>query len=180
MTRSRLSELECFVLGLVWERGPCSPYDLRRHMLASPSTQWSASAGAIYPLVRRLRRRQLLASAPARTGRRRRLEYRVTSGGVAALRAWIGPPLAPEAVTVSHDPLRSRARFLKALSPARRRAWVRDALEALARVEARVHAWHARFDTDADPVARLLSAHARRDLAARRAWLADVRRLFGS
>ena len=64
----RRSELECFVMGLVWQFGPVSPYEIRRHMQESPSTQWSASAGAIYPLLTRLHKEGLLKARDSATG----------------------------------------------------------------------------------------------------------------
>jgi hypothetical protein len=47
----RLSELEAAVLGLVWSDGPCTAYAVRRTVQNSLSTQWSGSAGAVYPVV---------------------------------------------------------------------------------------------------------------------------------
>ncbi len=126
-----LSELEGFVVGLVWEMGPCSPYELRRQMTSSPSTQWSASAGAIYPLVRRLEKLGLVASRAKKTGKRERREYEVTAAGKRALKKWVGPPIGREAVTVAHDPLRSRARFLALLSRREQLVWVAAARSAL-------------------------------------------------
>ena len=169
----RYSELECFVLGLIWQRGPASPYDIRRHMQASPSTQWSASAGAIYPLIARLHKEGLLKARDTATGKRRRREYAVTPKGLRALRAWIGPPLAPEAVTVAYDPLRSRARFLAALTPPERRAWCRAALDSLKEVEARVLAWQESFG-DTDPLAALITRSGELDLQSRRRWLDEL------
>src|SRR4051812_17726619 len=90
------SELECFVLGLIWQLGPASAYEVRRHMQDSPSTQWSASAGAIYPLMQRLERLGLLKGSDHQLGKRARREYRTTPAGLAALKSWIGPPFAPE------------------------------------------------------------------------------------
>lgn len=108
-----------------------------------------------------------------RAGGRR--DYTLTARGLAALRAWIGPPLTGEAVSVTHDPLRSRARFLGALAAAERRRWVAGALEALEQVERRVAAWHEVHATAGDPFAELMTAHAQLDLAFRRAWLEKVR-----
>lgn len=175
MPRNRLSELECFVLGLIWRHGPCTAYEVRRMLAESPSTQWSGSAGAIYPLVTRLERRGLLNGSPQRSGKRASRAYSVNAEGVKALRAWIGPPIPPEAVTVTHDPLRSRVRFLGALPPGQRARWARAALEALNTVQARVEAWDlAHPARPADPFPALITAHARLDLAFRRQWLADV------
>lgn len=168
------SELEGFVLGLVWQLGPCSPYEIRRHMQASPSSQWSASAGAIYPLLRRLETLGLARSKAQQTGKRRRREYELTSRGLAALRAWVGPPLAQEAVTVAHDPLRSRARFLDALEPTARGAWINAARRALDDVERRVREWDEAFGRG--PGATAMTASGELDVSSRRAWLDIVER----
>ncbi len=178
MPAKRRSELECFVLGLIWQLGAASPYDIRRQMQQSPSTQWSASAGAIYPLVRRLQRAGLLVSEAKREGRRRRREYRVTSKGLGVLRGWIGPPLGEDVVTVAHDPLRSRARFLEALTDAERRLWFSAARAALDEVERRVNAW-AESATGAPPrAARVMNKSGELDVRSRREWLDESARIM--
>lgn len=176
MAKRRYSELECFVLGLVWQLGPCSAYDVRRHMTRSPSTQWSASAGAIYPLVRRLQRRGLLSGKAERNGRRARRVYAITPAGLKALRAWIGPPLAAEAVTVAYDPLRSRARFLGALSKEQRAAWAEAARAALDEVEQRVRAWDEAYSGTGDAFSALLTRSGHLDLESRRRWIEEITR----
>lgn len=173
MPRSTRSELECFVLGLIWQLGPSSPYDVRRHMRGSPSTQWSASAGSIYPLFQRLERQGLLESENSAKGKRERRFYSITASGLRELRAWIGPPLRPEAVTVSHDPLRSRVRFLGALTPAQRAKWFRAASESLDHIEGQIRAWDEAHAT-LDPYAAHMTSCGMADLAARRAWLAQL------
>ena len=173
MPARRRSELECFVLGLVWQVGPASPYDIRRHMQESPSTQWSASAGAIYPLVRRLQRAGLLSSEAKRDGKRRRREYRITVKGLGVLRAWIGPPIGAEAVTVAHDPLRSRARFREALSEADRAAWFLAARAALDEVERRVNQWAAAHGA-LSRAARVMTRSGELDVESRRRWLEEA------
>lgn len=171
--RKSHSELEGFVLGLVWQMGPCSPYEVRRHMQASPSTQWSASAGAIYPLLQRLERSGLVKSASKRNGKRERREYQVTKKGSAALRAWVGPPLASEAVTVAHDPLRSRARFLEVLPKGDRMKWIEAARQALDQVEKRVREWESQFGA-ADPGAAMMTLSGELDVKSRREWVEAV------
>jgi len=174
------SELECFVLGLAWQLGPASPYEIRRHMQESPSTQWSGSAGAIYPLMQRLERAGLLSSHAERDGKRRRREYKITPKGLAALRSWIGPPLGAEAVTVAHDPIRSRARFLTALTPAKRREWLAAARAALDEVEHLVRSWSERHGTSANEetarAARLMTRSGEIDVESRRRWLEEAAR----
>jgi DNA-binding PadR family transcriptional regulator len=179
MPNKRHSELECFILGLIWRAGPCTPYEVRRLLSDSPSTQWSASAGAIYPLVQRLERAGLLKSRSDRTGRRRSRLYSVTPRGTRTLRQWVGPPLAPEAVTVSHDPLRSRARFLDVLPAADRLAWAAAAGAALDEVDRRIDRWHALYAAVDDPIAPLMTASGRLDVGGRREWLQEVTKAIG-
>jgi len=170
------SELECFVLGVVWQLGPCTAYELRVHMARSPSTQWSGSAGAIYPLVKRLAKQRLLAARQVWNGAREGRLYRITPAGRRMLRRWIGPPLSPAAITVSYDPLRSRARFLRLVSPAEREAWIAAAGRALDEVEARVRAWEAEFAAAVEPFAVGLTQSGEIEVAGRRRWLALLRK----
>jgi DNA-binding PadR family transcriptional regulator len=94
---------------------------LRREFLRSPSPHWSGSAGAIYPLVERLERRNCIRSEPHSTGHRRSRKYRLTPAGLRALHRWLGPPLSPRTIGVPSDPLRTRVEFIAAL-PARQQA----------------------------------------------------------
>lgn len=168
------SELECFVLGLIWQLGPVSAYGIRQHMRASPSRQWSASTGAIYPALRRLEAGGLVAGEELSRGQRRRREYRITGAGEHQLRLWVGPPLGEEVVTVTFDPLRTRARFLGLLSRAERAAWVADALAALDRVEGLIGAWDEAND-GVDPFMGAITRNARLETEARRRWLLTIR-----
>ena len=105
--------------------------------------------------------------------------FRVTAAGKKAIRAWIGPPLAEEAITASHDPLRSRARFLELLSPAERAAWAVAALGALDEVERRVRRWDEQNRTGG-PMAALLTRTGELDVRARRQWVGELARAIGS
>lgn len=180
-TAARFSDLEGFVLGLFWQFGPASPYDIRRIMLDSPSTQWSASTGAIYPLVRKLERTGHIKSRSERTGKRVRRSYAVTPKGTTALREWVGPPLAREAVSVSYDPLRTRARFLGVLKSPQRRDWIDAAIASLEEVQSLVSRWDDIYGgaqaatTEQRATLRMLTRHAELDLAARRKWLTELR-----
>jgi DNA-binding PadR family transcriptional regulator len=113
--RNRLSELEGAVLGVISLMGPCTAYAVRRVFVRSPSTRWSGSAGAIYPLVRRLEKRGLLSSKPHTMGRRRGRHSELTSEGHKALVTWIGPPFSEEVCGVPPDPIRTRLSFLAVL-----------------------------------------------------------------
>jgi DNA-binding PadR family transcriptional regulator len=117
--RFRLTELEGAALGIILRAGACTPYAVRRAFGSSPSRFWSGSAGAVYPLVRRLERRGLLAArADRKDGRARRIVH-VTPAGRRAFDAWL---LDPErAADFGFDPLRTRL-FYSDLVPAARLA----------------------------------------------------------
>lgn len=111
----RLTELENAVLGVVWRRGPCSAYLIKREFDTSPSASWSASAGAIYPLVKKLAAAGLLTSEEQRWGSRKKTLLALSRSGRTALERWVaavphelGPP--------TPDPIRTRAFFLDVLS----------------------------------------------------------------
>lgn len=114
-TQRKLTELEGSVLGLVWAKGPCTPYTVRKEFLNSPSPAWSGSAGAIYPLIERLEHRKLIRASEHADGLRRSKRYDLTASGLSKLRAWAGPPLSQDLLGVPADPLRTRLRFLEVL-----------------------------------------------------------------
>ena len=109
-----LTELEGAVLGVVVRDGPCTPYAVKELFRASPSEFWSGSAGAIYPLMKRLEQRGLVASEGGSTGRRGHRTYRVTQGGRRAFVRWMTD--AERAAAIGFDPLRTRLVFLDHLS----------------------------------------------------------------
>jgi len=128
----RLSELEAVVLGLVWSDGPCTAYAVRRIVKGSLSSQWSGSAGAVYPAVARLERRGLIRSRAQATGRRRSQALEITARGSRVLTDWLRPPIDPDALGIPADPLRMRLRFLELLAPADREAFLEQATASVA------------------------------------------------
>lgn len=129
--RRPLSELEGCVLGHLWKRGPSTPYSVRRMFLDSPSSHWSGSAGAVYPLLERLEQRGLVASALARRGGRNARNYSLTRAGLGRLQRWLAPAALDEIVAVPPDPLRTRLGFLRSLPPRERRSFLERAVRAL-------------------------------------------------
>jgi DNA-binding PadR family transcriptional regulator len=128
----RVSELEGCVLGIIWEYGSCTPYNIRRKFLISPNPEWSGSAGAIYPLVKRLEARGWIRSKEKETsGGRRSREYSLTATGRKIFHAWLGPPLSLSTIGVPSDPLRTRIEFLYSLSPPDRRNFLSDAIRQI-------------------------------------------------
>ena len=167
-----VTELEAVTLGCVATRGPCTAYSVRREFARAPSARFSGSAGAIYPLLRRLEERGLLQSRSADTGKRPASEYSITRAGRAALRMWLRSSLEP-ADAFADDPLRTRMLFLDQLSPAARIEWVEAAEAAVRAQEGRIRAYEANAP---DTVwVRLANENARRLNRTRLRWLATVR-----
>ena len=127
------TELEAAVLGVVWQDGPCTPYAIRQHFRESRAPRFSGSAGTIYPLVRRLEARGLVASKHGARGKRAKRDYRITSSGTAMFRQWLRVPPGPNDSALVHDPLRTRVLFLAALPRDEARLFVSNALDALRR-----------------------------------------------
>lgn len=171
-TDRQLTELESCVLGVVWQRGPCTAYTVRREFTASNSSHWSSSAGSIYPVLSRLEALGLIAAEEASWGAGSKKQYRATAAGIASLRTWIGPPLADWTGAATFDPIRTRMYFLGALTPARRRRFVEEA-ERITRAE--LERYHASPHlTTGDDYERLASRGVVYELEARLKWLREV------
>jgi DNA-binding PadR family transcriptional regulator len=171
----KASELEATVLGHVWKHGPCSPYSVRKHFLHSPTSRFSGSAGAIYPLVERLVRRGLLRSEATATGRREGWMLEVTAAGVAALQAWLTAQMtADDAGT--YDPLRVKALFLGSLTEVQRSQWMDQADVALAEHQSRLEEHLAEYGGDTDPFFEIASWNAIAQAKVRREWIERMRK----
>jgi DNA-binding PadR family transcriptional regulator len=169
-----LTELEGCVLGLIWEKSPCTAYAVRMEFLRSPSAHWSGSAGAIYPLVRRLERQHLIRGE-AQGDRRRSKRYRLTSAGRQRLDGWLAPPFAPETIAVPPDPLRTRFRFLAALHPRQQVAFLWEAQTQIQKELLRCEADMASLPK-ADRASLWTARGALAALGARLSWLEEVAR----
>ena len=132
----QLSEIEGCVLGLLSVDGPATPYAIRKVFLQSPSPQWSGSAGTIYPLIERLLRRKLIRSKLCLTGKRRGQRISVTASGSRALKQWLCVPIPEWVAGVPPDPLRTRVRFLGAISDTQQRVFLQNAHQ---RTQAHLH-----------------------------------------
>jgi DNA-binding PadR family transcriptional regulator len=126
--KAALTELEGAILSAVRRGEGITPYRLRQAFLVSPSIEWSGSAGAVYPAMRRLKAAGLLA-ATASGDARGTEHYSVTAAGEAALLAWAGD--ATRAMSVGIDPFRSRVPQWLTLSRAQRAPMLRAIEKAL-------------------------------------------------
>jgi DNA-binding PadR family transcriptional regulator len=169
-----LTELEGTALGVLWTRQPCTPYQVRREFLDSPSPHWSGSAGAIYPLVVRLERAGLVTSAAHATGSRRSRRYRVTPAGRRALIRWMGPPVGDDVVGVPPDPLRARIALLALFPPAQQQAYLRQVEVGLGEMIERSRAYESKIV--GDPYTARMSRGAIAMQATRLEWIRALRR----
>jgi DNA-binding PadR family transcriptional regulator len=174
-----LTELEGSVLGTIGTGEPCTPYAVRREFQDSPSRYWSASAGAIYPLMRRLERRGLIRVRATTDDRRRGRLYGLTPAGRRALRRWLGTLADPVTTGVPPDPLRNRVAFFATLDPATRRTLLDGAAMELRADLGRVREYTSRQKADGRTYEYLVSAGAERMLEARLDWIVEVIRVTG-
>jgi len=127
----KLSHLAYITLGVVSEREPCSGYAVMQAFKSSSSTYFSGSAGAIYPLLRRLESSGLIKAEKSQAGTRTRRTYAITAKGKKELAAWLTGPVPDEDVSYIVDLLRARALFFEKLEKPQRKAFVKDARERL-------------------------------------------------
>ena len=163
---SGLTELEGAVLSEIHHRLNHTAFKVRRAFQTSPSIEWSGSAGAVYPAIRRLVEAGLIESNPITTGKKGS-HLSLSHDGVAALEDWICDPV--RATSVGVDPFRLRAGLWSTLAPARRA----DALLALRRaVDEELARLKVTLD-DLDPVERARSQWSIELQAMRLRWLEE-------
>lgn len=93
MSSRTLTPVSYLVLGLIAERGPATPYELKRRVAESVGYFWSFPHSQLYAEPDRLAREGLLDEQREPGGRRRRT-YRLTDAGLGALRRWLAEPTA--------------------------------------------------------------------------------------
>ena len=136
MADVQLTAFERILLGLICLT-PSSGYDLKRKFAASPIGVYQPSSGALYPALRRLERKGLVAAGAAEDGpgskTRPRHVYEPTELGVAAHLSWLRAPVRPE--TAARDLGLHLMRFVmmeQLLSPDETLTFLRDLAAALA------------------------------------------------
>ena len=118
------SLLEAALLGLLARNG-ASGYALRKVFQTTPLAAYSDSPGAIYPALRRLKERKLVAESAA-VGGRRRTTFRLTAAGRAWLRRWIARPVTPADVARDQRGTDLRLALVSHIAPARLPAFLRQ------------------------------------------------------
>jgi len=170
-----LSELEGAVLGLLHREGPLTAYSVRREFAASPTDHFSGSAGAIYPLMRRLEREGLIARSRTDEGLKGGTAFVPTPSGRAALRRWLLPADPAPMAGVTFDPLRTRVLSLGLLGPAERARFLESAERELV-AHLRAQARRVAERGEVDPWVRAAERGVRETLGARLRWIRSLRR----
>src|SRR5215470_12348658 len=112
-----VTELEGAALAVIYRLGRCTPYRVRLDFQSSRSREWSGSAGAVYPALRRLQAAGLLRAERGEVGRRSVL-YSLSADGRRALASWLRD--TERASGSGLDPFRVRADYWDALAGAER------------------------------------------------------------
>jgi len=132
-----LTEHEGMLLALLAREEPATAYQLYRIFEDSPVSSINTSKGQLYPAIRRLRERGLVAATKVAGDGRKAEDLRVTPEGLAAVQKWVREIGA--AHVVLDNPLRTRMLSLDLLTRAERMEWV-------ARAKALVRAKQASVD----------------------------------
>ncbi len=156
---NELTDLEGAALADIARQGLTTGYAVAKTFAGSPSEFWSGSAGAVYPMIKRLEARGLLESVQGSDGKRARTDYRITDAGRHALRVWLLD--ADRAAGLGFDPLRTRAVHLDLVSAEERARFFDEVAERM-RTLAQDDVW---MD---EPRLRRIHESV---LAAREAWL---------
>lgn len=125
-----LTDLEGAVLASIVRQGSATAYSVTREFSESPSEFFSGSAGAVYPLFKRLEGRGFVTGNAGMTGRRAHTDYTVTSLGHTAMLAWLLD--VERGAAFGFDPLRTRLIFLELVDTSIASKYVAD-------VEARIN-----------------------------------------
>jgi len=104
----------------------CTGYAVMKSFQSSSSSYFSGSAGAIYPLLKRLEASSLIIAKKSKAGSRTRKHYTVSSEGKKALKKWLAGPIPEEDVSFVVDLLRTRALFFANLTKAQQHKFVKD------------------------------------------------------
>lgn len=161
-----LTDTEGSLLALVLRRQPATAYQLLRIYAQSPVSSFNESKGSIYPLIRRLKARGLMASRPVEGDGRNTELLHCTAAGAEAVRSWV-TQIRPVDI-LPDDTLRTKAISLELLEPEARFAWIGT---ARARTKAKIVEIEAHMIGLDTPFQEAIAASALGVLHARLDWL---------
>ena len=117
-----LTEYESLLLAIIARDEPTTAYKICKVVERSPTAGFSSSAGAVYPIVGRLKARGLVTAAAVEADGRNTELLLTTKGGRAAVRKWITQATPDQLLPV--DPLRTRILSFDMLSRDERLEWI--------------------------------------------------------
>nr|WP_298895984.1 helix-turn-helix transcriptional regulator [uncultured Altererythrobacter sp.] len=168
-----LSELEGAVLSVIARKQPLTAYAVRKEFEASATHSWSASAGAIYPLVRRLVKGGLIKETPDAEDARGTRKLELTRDGNQALCNWVLETRV-HVLAAGPDPIRTRSFALSAVPPQLRVKALQDWRKAtIERLEATIEQI-ARFEADGDILAAMATRGGELEERARIQWIDEM------
>lgn len=167
--RSKLSNLELTVLGLVWMGGPCTIYAVMKDLSMSASSFHKSRAGATYSVCTRLLRFGLIQSTNNLV--------QITDLGLRALGDWYTTPVPMVDVAHSADLIRLRFFFLGTIPMAKRLEFIDSSIEGLLVYEKTCEALLQGNQEVGDYHGVLASAGVLMETRARIHWLSLVRSL---
>ena len=126
--RATLTELEGAILGVLRRAPSFTAYRIRQIFRASRSAEWSGSAGAVYPALRRMQTKGLIAQRAEQDERGTRT-YRLSAKGKALHDQWLCD--VGRAVGCGVDPFRTRAGLWSALPPDKFKALLKELRSAI-------------------------------------------------
>jgi DNA-binding PadR family transcriptional regulator len=160
------TDCEASLLLIVLRRQPVTAYRVLRLHALSPVSRCNESKGSLYPLVRRLKARGLLAAGQVAGDGRGAQLLTCTAAGREAVRSW-ARRIGPEHMFAG-DPLFARIDAFDLLSAAEWREWVATARRL---TETRMAELEGLRTTGDMPVPGLVHAGALRALHGRLEWL---------
>lgn len=161
------------MLGIVWTDGPLTRYAIRSAFLKSRSSHFSGSAGAIYPLIDRLKGLGLVHATRHKRGNRESQQFTITPAGKEALKKWLWEDKSGLAA-VEFDPIRARVHFLGVLTPRQRERFIQDSIASLENEIGETEALIESRRRAGNKWSVLGAIGALRTLDARLAWLHEI------
>lgn len=166
---SDLTDNEGTLLALVLRQQPITAYQIAKIYEESPVSNFNTSKGKIYPLIRRLRGRGLLAAQAVRGDLRGTERLVCTDAGREVIRAW-AKQVRPTHLLLE-DPLRTKVQSFDLFTREERIQWVVEAKALLAGKLREVEEYGRSVDV---PYKSIVHDNAVASLRARMDWLDRV------
>lgn len=166
---SDLTDNEGTLLALVLRQQPITAYQIAKIYEESPVSNFNTSKGKIYPLIRRLRERGLLAAQAVRGDARGTERLVCTDAGREVIRCW-AKQIRPTHLLLE-DPLRTKVQSFDLFTRDEQIQWVVDAKALLTQKLRQVEEYGRQVDV---PYKSLVHDNAVSSLRARMEWLDRV------